>query len=445
MKEDATFDEEGYHVLIRRFGLLFTVVGAMLLACTGVVLAQQAPRAPLQESLAERIPGRYIVVLRDDVSDAGRIANDLAQRYDLGVGFVYEAALKGFAARIPAARLDDVRADGRVLFVSEDREKRAVAQTLPTGVDRIEGDQSSTTSGDGTGSVNTAVAIIDTGIDTDHPDLNVVGGKRCTGFNFEDGNGHGTHVAGTAAAKDDVSGVVGGAPGAPLYAVRVLNSRGSGSTSSVICGIDWVTANAASKGIKVANMSLGGGGSDDENCGNTNSDAEHKAICSSVAQGVTYVVAAGNDGRDFKDSTPAAYNEVLTVTAEADFNGQPGGGAPSTCRTDVDETAAEFSNFTTEGHPDEDHTITAPGVCINSTWKGNGYKMISGTSMSSPHVAGTAALCIASGACSGLSPGQIIAKLRNDAAARPASYGFTDDPNSPNGNRYYGHLEHVGY
>ena len=147
-------------------------------------------------------------------------------------------------------------------------------------------------------------------------------------------------------------------------------------------------------------MSLGGAGTDDGNCGNSNNDALHKAICNSVAAGVTYVVAAGNDNRDLAGFVPAAYDEVLAVTAMADFNGQPGGGAVATCLSDVDETAAGFSNFAAIGSPDANHTIAAPGVCILSTWK-SGYKTISGTSMASPHVAGSAALCIGTDNCPG--------------------------------------------
>src|SRR5206468_11877075 len=218
-------------------------------------------------------------------------------------------------------------------------------QTLPTGVDRIDGELSSTRSGDGTGSVAVPIAVIDTGSGP-HADLNVVGGTSCVGGNYRDGNGHGTHVAGIAAARDNGVGVVGIAPGAPIYSVRVLSSNGSGTLSTVICGIDWVTANAAATGVKVANMSLRFQNSaDDGNCGHTNNDALHVAICNSVAKGMTFVVGAGNESNDFATNVPAAYDEVLTVTAIADFDGRPGGTAPPTCRTDVDDTFADFSSF----------------------------------------------------------------------------------------------------
>jgi subtilisin len=418
------------------FLVLLTLLLTIVIAPSQVVVA--AGQSP------DVIPGQYIVVLNDSVGDSAGAANEMAQAHGLGLLHIYGHALQGFAATIPANKLSAVTADPRVAFVSEDRKVEAIAQSLPTGIDRIQGDQSSTRSGDGSGTVTgVAIAVIDTGIDLTHPELNVVGGKNCsTGKSYNDGNGHGTHVSGTIAAKDDGNGVVGVAPGAPLYAVRVLNNNGSGSWSSVACGIDWVTANAASLGIKVASMSLGGTGSDDGNCGNSNNDALHKAICNSVAAGVVYVVAAGNETDDMKNHVPAAYDEVLTVTALADFNGQPGGGGAPTCRTDVDETAADFSNWATLT-ADQNHTIAAPGVCILSTWKGGGYNTISGTSMATPHVSGAVALCIASGACSG-SPSQIIAKLRADAAAQPASYGFTGDPNNPVAGRYYGYLLYVG-
>ncbi len=412
----------------------FTIALVLATAFAGTVGTRQI--------LGQGASHSYIVVFHDDERDAPGLSSEHARAYGASVSHIYQAALKGYAATIPDARIDDVRRDPRVAFVSEDRPVHAVAaQTLPTGVDRIDAELSSRFSS--TASWNVAVAVIDTGSGP-HSDLNVVGGFNCsTGTSWNDGNGHGTHVAGTIGAKNDSTGVVGVAPGIPIYSVRVLNNAGSGSWSSVACGIDWVTANAASKHIKVANMSLGGSGSDDHNCGNTNNDVLHKAICGSVAADVTYVVAAGNDGADLSGFTPAAYNEVLAVTAIADYNGKPGGGAPATCRSGKDDYPADFSNFTAAS-TDGDHTIAAPGVCINSTWKGGGYKTISGTSMASPHVAGTAALCIAIGNCSG-TPANVISKLVSDAAGQGSAYGFTGDPSSQPTDRYYGYLVNANY
>jgi subtilisin len=383
-------------------------------------------------------PEGHIVVLKDDTPDVPAVAAEHARNFGAGLRYLYSHALKGYAAVIPPARLALLQNDPRVLFISVDQAVETFAQTVPTGINRIDADVNAPAS-----VAAPAVAVIDTGSGP-HPDLNIVGGVNCsTGKSFNDGNGHGTHVAGTIGAISNGAGVVGVAPGVPIYSVRVLNNAGSGSWSSVTCGIDWVTANAVTRNIKVANMSLGGSGSDDGNCGNNNGDALHKAICGSVAAGVTYVVAAGNSNANFSGSVPAAYNEVLTVTAMADFNGQPGGVAAATCRSDVDDTAADFSNFTTVGSTDVGHTIAAPGVCILSTWKGGGYNTISGTSMATPHVTGTAVRCIATPACTGMTPSQVIAKLRSDAE-RGAAYGFTGDPYHPIATRYYGYLIYAG-
>jgi subtilisin len=398
------------------------------------------------ERAAAAPPEGHIVVLKDDTRDIPAVAAEHARNFGVRLRYMYTHALRGYAAVIAPERLAHIQNDPRVLFVSADRPVSTFAETLPTGVDRIDAESSLFSSGVS----SPAVAVIDTGSGP-HPDLNVVGGINCsTGKSFNDGNGHGTHVAGTIGAFNNGAGVVGVAPGIPMYSVRVLNNAGSGSWSSVVCGIDWVTKHAATLNIKVANMSLGGSGSDDHNCGNSNGDALHKAICGSVAAGVTYVVAAGNSNTDFAGFVPAAYTEVLTVTAMADFNGQPGGGAAATCRTDVDDTSADFSNFTTAGSPDEEHTIAAPGVCILSTWKGGGYNTISGTSMATPHVTGTAALCIAAGRCTG-EPSGVITTLRNDAAATKPGTGFLGDPNDPittggpnPHTLYYGYLIYAG-
>jgi len=346
---------------------------------------------------------RHIVVLKDS-ANPGATARDHARSYGAEVSHVYRSALKGYAAVIPAARIDDVRNDARVDYLSADRDVSLAAQTLPTGINRIDGELSSTVSGNGSGSVSVDVAVIDTGIDLDHPDLNVVGGRNCsTGRSFDDGNGHGSHVAGTIAAKDDTQGVVGVAPGARLYAVRVLNNAGSGSFSSVVCGVDWVTANAST--IEVANMSLGGTGSEPRGGGCSTGDALHDAICTSVAAGVTYAVAAGNESDNAANHVPAAYDEVITVSALADFDGRPGGLGAPTCRSDVDDTFADFSNF------GSDIDLIAPGVCILSTYKRGGYATISGTSMASPHTAGAAALYKANNP--GASPAQVKTALRS--------------------------------
>jgi subtilisin len=394
---------------------------------------------------APALAARYVVVLDEGVNP------DAVAAYHEGFAGVsvvhrYRHALNGYAAEVSPSALSALKADRRVDFVSADRVMRATAQALPTGINRIDGELSSALSGNGSGSVNVNVAVIDTGIDPSHPDLNVVGGRDCApGVGFNDLNGHGSHVAGTIAARDNGIGVVGVAPGANLYAVKVLTDAGAGLTTDIICGIDWVTSTRTdlnpSNDIAVANMSLGGGGTDDNNCGNSNNDAYHRSICNSTAAGVTHVVAAGNDGVDFRSTAPATYGEVLTVTAIADFNGSPGGGAASTCRSDVDDTEADFSNFAVLA-ADQNHTIAAPGVCINSTYMLGMYNTISGTSMASPHVAGVAALCISTGACTG-TPAQIIQKLRTDAqsytSANPG-YGFTGVSG-----RFYGFLTRASY
>jgi subtilisin family serine protease len=412
---------------MKRIAITFSIIAILAVAGLTLVGRAQGPQGARD----------FIVVFYDDERDVDGLAAEHGRAYGVSVSQRYHSALKGYAATIPLARLDDVRLDPRVAFVSEDRPVRAVAETLPTGVDRIDGELSSHFSSNTWNGI--AVAVIDTGSGP-HNDLNIVGGKNCsTGKSFGDGNGHGTHVAGTIGATNNDAGVVGVAPGVRIYSVRVLNNAGSGNWSSVVCGIDWVTANATTFNIKVANMSLGGAGTDDGNCGNTNNDALHRAICNSVSAGVTYVVAAGNDSSDLAGFVPAAYDEVLAVTAMADFNGQPGGGAAPTCRSGIDDTFADFSNFAADGSQDANHTIAAPGVCILSTWKGGGYNTISGTSMASPHVAGTAALCIGTNNCQG-SPAQVIAQLRHDASVQDTGYGFKGDPVTKFGDRYYGYL-----
>jgi subtilisin family serine protease len=398
--------------------------------------------------------GRFIVVL-DNPADAAAVAG-AAVEHGAKVNATFGSALNGFVATLPLLNLGALRSDPRVAYVKADRPVRLLAETptgTPTGVSRIGALPEKVVQRANT--PRAAVAILDTGA-APHPDLNVVGGVDCAndllgnllgGGGFKDNNGHGTHVSGTVGAKADGSGVVGVAPGAPIYAVRVFGQLGAGTMAGVICGMEWVAENAAQYNIKVVNMSLGGSGIDDGACGATSQDPFHQAICNVVAKGVTVVVAAGNDGVDLSGTVPAAYDEVLTVSAIADFDGQPGGtGAPTTCgKSEKDDTPASFSNFALVNGPDANHTISAPGTCITSTWLSGGYNTISGTSMASPHVAGAVARCIDAGPCAGLTPAQIIAKMRSDAAARPAGSGFFGDPGQPAQNRYYGYLLNAAY
>jgi subtilisin family serine protease len=351
--------------------------------CVLAALAVAFVLAP-NANAAQRRSG-YVVVLKGSAGGADAQARRAAGLYGARVGHVYRHALSGYSATLTPDGVAALRADPGVAAVVPDQTLRIQAQSLPTGIDRIDGELSSTASGNGSGAVNADVAVIDTGVGP-NPDLDIAGGTNCVGgSSFADDNGHGTHVAGTIAAKDDANLVVGVAPGARIWAVKVLNASGSGSISQIICGIDWVTARAST--IEVANMSLGGQSFFGAFSGCSSSfDPMHPAICRSVAAGVTYAVAAGNSAADANSFVPATYAEVITVSALADFNGKPGGGAAATCRADQDDTFADFSNF------GADVDLIAPGVCITSTARVGGLATFSGTSMASPHVAGAAAL-----------------------------------------------------
>jgi subtilisin family serine protease len=390
-----------------------------LLAHMPLMASVDIPREDVSKRV---IPEHYIVVLQDiAVKSVPDVANEMAKTHGLTMRHIYRHALKGFSARIPDHKLEILKKDKRVKRVDPDRivyamgkppgkgkpgggETAPQLQTLPTGINRIDAEENKTNR-----PVDVDIAVIDTGIDLDHPDLNVVGNVTFVkSKNGDDDNGHGTHVAGTAAAKDNSIGVVGVAPGARLWAVKVLDRRGSGSWSGVIAGIDWVTARAGQ--IEVANMSLGGSGSDTES-------AMRMAIENSVLAGVTYVVAAGNEGEDAQDSVPAAYDFVITVSSIADSDGEPGGNGASTTYG-ADDTFATFSNY------GADVDLAAPGVNIYSCWKKGGYNTISGTSMAAPHVTGAAALYISNNP--NISPNDVSSHLKTTGE----NNGFTGDPDS---------------
>ena len=392
MTDDRRTGAASFRIRTVRLAVLLGLVTLGLTAGPGLARSDRSAPTPAV------VDGSYIVTLEPG-NDPRRDAPAMAAQYGGRAVHVYERALPGFSFEGSAEGAARLARHPKVRTLVPDRRLVTTAQSVPTGITRINGPLSGTVSGNGSGRVDVDIAVVDSGIDLDHRDLNVVGGVNCsTGTSYDDGHGHGTHVAGTAAALDDGAGVVGVAPGARLWAVRVVDDSGAGSWSSAICGVDWVTAHASV--IEVANLSLGGPG----DLGNCRDGALREAICRSVESGVTYIVAAGNSAIDVAGQVPASYPEVITVSALSDFDGRPGGLAKATCRTGIDDKLAYFSNY------GAGVDLIAPGVCIHSTWKGGGYNTTSGTSMASPHVAGAAALYLSDHP--GASPAAVASALK---------------------------------
>jgi subtilisin family serine protease len=290
-------------------------------------------------------------------------ANRSAQSVGARVTHVYSVAIRGFAAELPAQAIENMRKNNpKIDYCEQDQVVTAgpvtaqgqpsvgiMAEETPWGIARV--------NGGAPGSFATAW-VIDTGI-APHSDLNF-DTSRSRSFNRDTSpinqNGHGTHVAGTIAAKADGSGVIGVAPGAPVVAVRVLDRRGSGTNSGVIAGVDYVAQ--FGRAGDVANMSLGGGVS----------PALDNAVIGAAAGGVRFALAAGNESDNANNHSPARANgpNVFTVSAFA-----------------IGDKWASFSNF---GNPPIDYA--EPGVSIKSTWLNGGFNTISGTSMATPHLAG---------------------------------------------------------
>jgi subtilisin family serine protease len=374
--------------------------------------AQGRPAAPstVNSTRATPLPGDYIVRLRDDAVDVQSIAQSISGLHRGQLKHVYQFALKGFAVRnLSDAAAAAIAADPRVLYVEQDQEFHAVTTTPnpqlnpPSwGLDRIDQRSWATPSNSyaftATGKGVTAY-IIDTGIDFTHPDLE---GRATTGIDevtaggtAADCNGHGTHVSGTVGGA-----TYGVAKDVSLVAVRVLDCSGSGSTSGVAAGIDWVTANA--KKPAVANMSLGGGAS-------TTLDA---AVNNSITAGVTYAIAAGNGdflgrAQDACTTSPARVTAAITVSA-----------------TDNTDTKASWANYGTCVD------IFAPGVNITSSWwssTGQTQNTISGTSMATPHVTGAAALYLETNPAA--TPASVAAALINNATTGVVKSAGTGTPN----------------
>jgi subtilisin len=424
------------------------VAGLSLLGLVGV---------PASGASAASAPKKgYIVELRPGVSAAA-----IARTHVITVGEQFGAAIDGFAADLTPAQAQALRADAGVVAVSREARFTAshVTQITARAARRVGADLSSTVSGDGSGTVAANIAVLDTGVDGRSDDLNYGGGYNCfrpgnpTKKATIDPNGHGTFVAGVAAALDNTIDVVGIAPGARVWGVRVLNKHGWGTTRTIICGLNWAISTRSdadpNNDIDVVNMSLGGPGrANDGACGTTNHDALHQAVCAAVASGIVVVAGAGNDAAPIEGVTPAEYPEVLTATGIQDTDGQPGALGPNAldaggCDAAIgDDVAADFSNYVTDPANDA-HVVAAPATCISSLLPGNQVGVWEGTSFATPNVSGVVALCIASGACAGLTPAQIVAKIVADTAtyneANPG-YGFDGDPQHPVAGKYYGNL-----
>jgi subtilisin len=322
----------------------------------------------------------------------------------------YGSVFHGFAAMLSPQAASALQKNPNVDSVEPAFTVQANAETLPAGVDRIDADKAHVSNYLGLGA---RVAVVDTGIDLNHPDLAanidttlsrsfLSKGKNTMG---DDDNGHGTHVAGTIAAVKNSIGVVGVAPSATLIALKVLDRRGSGTSTDIIAALDFITAHnqAASSYvdmIHVANFSLGGSGSD-------TASAYRTAFEQAVASGCFIAVAAGNESDDSKNHVPAAYDSVFTVSA-------------------IDPTTDGFAYFSNYG---ADVDIAAPGVATYSTTMGGGYGNKNGTSMATPHVAGAAALFVGQN-LNILIMSNAVQEIRNALLTSGESISMAGDPDS---------------
>jgi subtilisin family serine protease len=297
--------------------------------------------------------------------------------------------INAIAASLPKRAIEKLRAHAKISYIEPDSIAYALGETTPWGVAKINATQVWTNNNKGTG---IKVAILDTGIQYDHPDLkaNIKGGVNFAGWTrdnntnpkyWTDKNGHGTHVAGIVAAVDNEIGVVGVAPEAHLYAVKVLNDAGSGYYSDIVQGIEWSIKNE----MQIISMSLGG---------TSDSQALRDACDKAKEAGIVLIAAAGNsgDGDPETDNVlyPAKYDSVIAVAA-----------------TDSSDIVPSWSS---DGNSVD---VAAPGVSILSTYKGSSYATMSGTSMAAPHVTGTVALMLE--ANSTLTPYDVQAKLQSTA------------------------------
>ena len=391
----------------------------VLAICIAVLAAGLIPIAG-GANQADVSPGKYIVMLAPGVDPTQH-----ALKKGVVVEHTYQSVFRGYSAQLSPDQLESLRKDRDVRSVAVNRvfqnepsgaaaaragdkkgvkEKEATPQVPGVSTVRVGALLSPTAKIDGIDErVDVDVAILDSGIDPNHHDLNVVGGMNCLpgaprsdskGGWRDDDFGHGTSVAGIVAAIDNGFGRVGIAPGARLWAVRIVDPDGLIEESDLICGLEWLVSGG--RDIEVANMSLSGQGENINACDSDPAiwDALQRAICAAIADGVTLVAAAGNDGIDAATEVPAAYPDVIAVSAFAETDGLPGGlgltSGERGCEVDIaDDAFAFFSNFGSVVD------LSAPGVCVATTYPQNTYAGGIGTSFSTPFVSGAAALYMA--------------------------------------------------
>lgn len=335
-----------------------------------VALAGAAVATP---AAAQKIENQYVCVFNPGLVSQGQVkaeASRSARAAGGNVKFTYERTIRGFAVNASAQGVANMQAKNPRIAYCEQEQVYNVsapppgkgpggggdgggsdpAQTTPWGIERVGGGQ--------TGATGRAL-VIDSGVDLDHPDLNVNAGLSVNftrDKNADDGNGHGTHVAGTIAAIDNGIGVIGVAPGVEVIGIKVLDRRGSGSTSGVIAGIEYAASIANAN--DVANMSLGGGFS----------QALNDAVIAAAQGGLEFALAAGNESTSATTKSPASANHPNIYTISSFAQGD------------------NWSSFSNYGNPPVDYA--EPGSGILSTYKDGGYATLSGTSMASPHAAG---------------------------------------------------------
>jgi len=346
----------------------------------------------------------YIIGFYENVVTQSTV-HDLITHYNLSNPYIY-SSINGMSANIQSDQLPTLQNDPRIAFIEQNTLQYNAAQEIPTGMQRIFATMNINLAIDNIDDrrVDVDVAILDSGIDFHHPDLNVVGGTNCVspddeplpdtycqldgeGGNYDDYNYHGTHVAGIVGALDNDFGIVGVAPGARLWAVKVMNEDYGAKTTDVIAAIDWVIQRGD---IEVINLSLYSWGY---------SLGYETAIEAAVEAGITVVVAAGNESDDASNYGPANIPNAITVSAIADYDGLDGSLSTTPypelngCPDYTDDSLADFSNW------GDIVDIAAPGTCILSTIpvEYGGYEHVKGTSMAAPHVTGAVAILASQG------------------------------------------------